>query len=139
MIDSQFYLLIVYHDSVGPFIRPHLRKSLQDRLTRVMTIKSRSVSPHRVPTWPRIPDAKGAMFSAEPSLPCVAIYHQPCHTIHPGVKVTAKSGREERRGDRREEMKRTKPTMGLLLPLISSKPYTCTSKPTIEISVRENE
>jgi len=77
MIDSQFYLLTTSRDFVDPNISSgRLKTTVEYALTSVMIIRSLRVSPHSVPMCPRRPEAKGDMFSAEPSLPCVAIWHQ---------------------------------------------------------------
>jgi len=85
-------------------------------LTSVMTIKSRSVSPHNVDIWPKIPEAKDDMFSAEPNLPCVAICRQTLSVLI--------SSRLQVVDEEQNQMRRTSPTIGLRLPLISSNPYT---------------
>jgi len=77
MIDSQFYLSTTSRDFVDPNISSgRLKTTVEYALTSVMIIRSLGVSPHSVPMCPKIPDAKGDIFSAEPSLPCVAIWHQ---------------------------------------------------------------
>ena len=79
MIGLLLYLSAVSHGSSGPKgVSPNRLVDGENEvaLTSVMTIRSRSVSPHSAEIWPKIPEAKDDIFSAEPNLPCAAICRQ---------------------------------------------------------------
>ena len=86
MIGSLLYLSGVSHGSSGPKVislARYVNGENEVALTSVMTIKSRSVSPHNVDIWPKMPEAKEDIFSAEPNLPCVAICRQSLSVLSP--------------------------------------------------------